>query len=259
MSETTLTPARLRRGYGPIYRKLSRCGTYISNPAKLVLLNLMERLGQNANAWPSQDTIGQDVDLARQTVNECLKELAGIGFISWKRRGLGQTNIYSLNLDALISWGETMSVMRTRQLTQKDLRKSAQVTESIYPIEGIPKEAATPPHPLSPPSKIFGLYEDLCGSLTPYMATVLQEAEDEYPAAWIEAAFQEAMKANVRKWNYVEACLKRWRVDGFMVQYSASLPPPQPEESPYKSAAQLEAAGFYFYHGSGFDKEPHDE
>ena len=36
-----LTPGDLRRGYGPIYRRLSRCGDEMSNPAKLVMLNLL--------------------------------------------------------------------------------------------------------------------------------------------------------------------------------------------------------------------------
>ena len=62
---------------------------------------------------------------------------------------------------------------------------------------------------------IFTLYENLCGVLNPHMATILEEAELDYPAEWIATAFQEAAENNVRNWRYVKAILERYRQEGF--------------------------------------------
>ncbi len=61
---------------------------------------------------------------------------------------------------------------------------------------------------------IFGLYEQHIGILTPMISEMLQEAENNYPPGWIEDAIRAAVKNNVRRWNYVESILKRWREEG---------------------------------------------
>lgn len=65
-----------------------------------------------------------------------------------------------------------------------------------------------------PPRDIFTLYEETIGPLTPLVAERLQEAEQEYPAPWVQEAFQRAVEQNVRKWSYVEAILQRWQAEG---------------------------------------------
>jgi DnaD/phage-associated family protein len=50
--------------------------------------------------------------------------------------------------------------------------------------------------------------------LTPIIAEELQEAEHKYPADWIQDAFREAIRANVRNWKYVHSILKRWEREG---------------------------------------------
>lgn len=61
---------------------------------------------------------------------------------------------------------------------------------------------------------IFLLYEQNIGPLTPILSQMLQEAEDTYPADWIEDAVKLAVTRNARNWNYVEAILKSWREKG---------------------------------------------
>jgi len=70
-------------------------------------------------------------------------------------------------------------------------------------------EVAFPPRP-----NIFVLYEENIGPLTPLIAEELKEAEETYPAEWIEAAFREAVALNKRSWRYVRAILERWRSEG---------------------------------------------
>jgi DnaD/phage-associated family protein len=61
---------------------------------------------------------------------------------------------------------------------------------------------------------IFRLYEDHIGPLTPMIAEALQDAENAYPAAWIEEAVRIAIENNVRRWRYIEAILRTWHEEG---------------------------------------------
>ena len=61
---------------------------------------------------------------------------------------------------------------------------------------------------------IFRLYEEHIGPLTPMIAEQLREAEETYPAQWIEDAIRLAVENNVRRWKYVEAILSRWQEGG---------------------------------------------
>lgn len=61
---------------------------------------------------------------------------------------------------------------------------------------------------------IFVLYERNIGMLTPFVADQLRDAEETYPADWIEDAFRIAVEQNVRKWAYVRSILERWATEG---------------------------------------------
>jgi DNA replication protein len=61
---------------------------------------------------------------------------------------------------------------------------------------------------------IFELYESNIGMLTPMIGDELKEAEQIYPAIWIEDAFRESVSRNKRSWKYVETILKRWASEG---------------------------------------------
>ncbi len=62
---------------------------------------------------------------------------------------------------------------------------------------------------------IYHLYEQNIGPMTPLLAETLQDAEDTYPAEWIEEAFRIAIEKNVRNWRYIEAILRRWHERGY--------------------------------------------
>ena len=60
------------------------------------------------------------------------------------------------------------------------------------------------------------LYESNIGTITPLIAEELKEAAERYQARpkWVEAAFREAAKANVRNWKYIQRILERWELEG---------------------------------------------
>jgi DnaD/phage-associated family protein len=61
---------------------------------------------------------------------------------------------------------------------------------------------------------IFRLYEEHIGPLTPMIAEALRDAENTYPARWIEEAIRIAVESNKRSWRYASAILNRWQQEG---------------------------------------------
>ncbi len=74
-------------------------------------------------------------------------------------------------------------------------------------------ESAPSAAPVERPN-IFKLYEENIGPLTPLLADAIKDAEQTYPAGWVAEALEIAVLKNKRNWKYVEAILKRWKVEG---------------------------------------------
>jgi DNA replication protein len=93
--------------------------------------------------------------------------------------------------------------------------KGRAAVEAIQQGQWRPLDEEAPAAALTPePPNIFRLYEEHIGPLTPMIAEALGEAEDTYPASWIEQAFRLAVERNARSWRYIEAILKRWQEEG---------------------------------------------
>ena len=138
-----LSPAQLRRGYGPIIRRLSRCGDELPIPAKLVLLNLLERLGQNASAWPAQDTIAADTGLSVRSVIAALAHLREAGFVEVRQMpgASGRRNIYDLDLASLLNWAEHPAPDRAPKV-QNPHHQDA--TSAVSDMQRLHDQRATP-------------------------------------------------------------------------------------------------------------------
>ena len=96
--------------------------------------------------------------------------------------------------------------------TERDRKALASLTGTdLVPmrldVDGDWAEAEEPPN-------IFALYEDNVGVLSPMMADELRDAEQAYPAPWIEDAFREAVLQNRRSWRYIQRILERWDREG---------------------------------------------
>ncbi len=63
-------------------------------------------------------------------------------------------------------------------------------------------------------TNIFLMYELNIGRPSPAITAELMKAVKDLPVDWIRDAIEEAVLANVRKWNYVKAILDRWKVEG---------------------------------------------
>lgn len=80
-------------------------------------------------------------------------------------------------------------------------------------------------------SVIFKAYESEIGMITPAISESVQDAIVEYPEDWIIEAIKVSARNNARAWSYIDAILKRWKVDGFKTKNGkkngtpASTPP----------------------------------
>lgn len=78
-----------------------------------------------------------------------------------------------------------------------------QPTDGENPVEILPERP-----------NAFRLYEDNIGPLTPMIAEALKDAQQDYPAHWLEDAVRVAVENNARSWRYILAVLERWRAEG---------------------------------------------
>ena len=81
------------------------------------------------------------------------------------------------------------------------------------------------------PPNVYRLYEENIGPLTPLIADALAEAEDAYPAAWIEEAIRISVQNNKRSLRYVLTILERWQREGKYGRQEKSKDRPDTEEA----------------------------
>jgi DnaD/phage-associated family protein len=58
------------------------------------------------------------------------------------------------------------------------------------------------------------MYESEIGLFTPMASEMVQDDFDTYGGEWLIDAIRLAVKAGVRRWNYVQGILRRWHVEG---------------------------------------------
>ena len=80
--------------------------------------------------------------------------------------------------------------------------------------EGVLIEAPPAPRSGDGQLNIYSLYEANIGSITPLIADELRDADERFPAEWIEDAIREAAELNKRSWRYVRTILQRWETEG---------------------------------------------
>lgn len=103
----SITVARLSRSFGPLYKKLSQCGDELTIAERMVLINLLERLGQSSTTWPSRGQIASDLGISASSVDRAIHALKAKGWLSVRRPGQGRPNTYTIEVESLLDWAET--------------------------------------------------------------------------------------------------------------------------------------------------------
>ena len=117
-------------------------------------------------------------------------------------------SILQLNLDIEGKWQNVYfaNMESTREAIAKIKREGLSSKELASREERV-RQAVQPP-------KIFTLYEQNIGVLTPMIVEELKEAAKLYPWQWIDEAFKEAVVMNKRSWKYIARILERWASEG---------------------------------------------
>ncbi len=68
----------------------------LTSNAKVVYCLLLSYAWSKDSCFPGQERLAKDMGVDRRTIIRTMAELNEQGLISWKRRGLGKTNIYYL-------------------------------------------------------------------------------------------------------------------------------------------------------------------
>jgi DnaD/phage-associated family protein len=157
-------------------------------------------------------------------------------FLSGFDNDLGQAE--SMLRDALesaVARGTLLHVTVTRTKGDEHLyfmntEKGRNAVEALERGDWVPGTHTHPVALVEERPNIFALYEQNIGPLTPMLSDILRDAENTYPAEWVEEAMKIAVETNKRNWRYVDAILRRWTLEG-------KTSPPKPgdgyDQNPY--------------------------
>jgi len=141
-------------------------------------------------------------------IRNVLKELEELGYLERTRMKDEQGKFYWVStiyetISRLPTYG-----LSTRGLPTRGGSRDIPSTEELN-TESISTDIEGDGH-----SNLFDLYESLIGPLTPGIADELGSLEDDYPAMWIEDAFDIAKKNKAKSLKYVTTILSRWNTSG---------------------------------------------
>ncbi|MBN1963462.1 MAG: DnaD domain protein [Anaerolineae bacterium] len=122
-------------------------------------------------------------------------------------------------LDRAVARGTLLRVLRGEGARQQDLyflnsERGRQAMDDLLAGRWAPGGREEPVRLEAQRPNIFVLYENNIGPLTQLLSEQLIEAEQTYPAEWIEDAFREAVELNKRSWRYIQRILERWAAEG---------------------------------------------
>ncbi|MER3419939.1 MAG: primosomal replication protein N [Chloroflexota bacterium] len=173
----------------------------VDDPAELlVTLYLFFALGRR-RGFPRAVTFDE---LAAETpLRRALARLAG-GAEEGLRRGL----------ERAVARGAVLCARRDGLELYLINTAAARAAIAAGRMPGVELVPAPAPLPDEPPPSIYTLFEENIGTISPLIADELREVEASYPAAWIVAAFKEAVSLNKRNWRYIVRILERWHAEG---------------------------------------------
>lgn len=179
---------------------------------KFVLLALADHASDDGEgAYPSLTLLEKKTGLSRVSVSNALRALRQLGLI--ERVGISKRGTTNYTLAIPPDGKPSIPPARASKPSLPVVSKPSLPEPSIKPSNTTTTAAAA-----------VQAYEREIGQLTPIIRDAIQDALTEYPPEWIPAAIQEAARANVRRWNYAESILRRWKVEGFRAVKTKGTP-----------------------------------
>lgn len=171
---------------------------------------------KNGWCWPSHSTLAEIRGVSRQTIISHIKTLIERGYINTQPRfdettGAQQSNMMQVKFDFEFDTPVKPKTLHPLSSPRLDTPcKPQDFTHNALLNDPLEREVEEEKKP-----EIFTLYEKNIGPITQLISDELIDASKRFHPEWIEVAFIEAVKANVRKWKYVYAILDRWEREGF--------------------------------------------
>jgi DnaD/phage-associated family protein len=181
---------------------------------KLVLLALADNANDEGDCWPSVETIARKTSLSTRSVIRSIKKLKTIGLVMVEKRR-ENSNKYHLvtNCHYAKCQPVTSLVTESHELSDRESLKPS-LNHQLIKEEEEDKS----------PENVYRAYESEIGALTSKISELIDCALKDYPEGWIVEAIGIAARNNARSWSYIDAILKRWKVEGFNSNNKKSKP-----------------------------------
>ena len=162
---------------------------------------------------------------SKGTVIKTITELEENYYINKSTGNSITSNTYSLNLDFEIHLGSTKNELpRQSSSTKNELPSSTKNGLGVVQKMDTQKKGLKKPKKKTTtiaaddsafiPDTDFGAackcWEENIGVLSPVISDNIRNYVMECPPGWVERAINEGVVNNVRKWNYIKACLDNW-------------------------------------------------
>jgi DnaD/phage-associated family protein len=156
--------------------------------------------------------------LSPRAVRWHIRDLERDGYLiasEFNRDGRDNTKWYRINYDKLEAVSSTPRVV-AKSDTPPVKERHLQVAKDDTPLPETTSEITTidDNNGCLDTAKVFNAYEENIGMITPMVSENIKDALNLFPASWIIDAIKEAVKANVRKWKYIDGILKNWATNG---------------------------------------------
>lgn len=177
-------------------------------PEKYVLLAYADHADQNGkNIYPSIELISKKTGYEERSVQLITRNLESAGYLAGDGVGPHGTNKWYIPLQRA-SGGAKITPL------QKNAPEGI-APEGIAPELGVEFKSTTGTTDATVQKNIFQIYTENLGVITPMIADMLKEIEQDTPEGWFEAATAEAVSQNKRNLKYIQAILARWKRDGY--------------------------------------------
>lgn len=136
MSDVFIKDDLLKGYYVPLRTEII-CSPKLSHGAKILyaaVLDYIWALGDKSS-WPSQERLAQDIGVGDRTIRNYFQELKDCGLIEITRRGLSQTNVYTIQPPDLERLGLEPNFLSERKQSSVQERKQSSEEEEQYEEE----------------------------------------------------------------------------------------------------------------------------
>jgi DnaD/phage-associated family protein len=173
--------------------------------------------GENGKCWQNTPTLALACTMSAGSVSNAKKELVGTEFIPFIRvRKVPMKSGFSYDEITLADlWQLNHDVYSSPPVHNVNGSEYERLVHNVKQrISLLKKTPKIQEEEATPRKNLFVLYEQEIGIITPLIADSLSLWEKEVPEKWIVDAMTEAVRASARRWNYIEAILKRWKAQG---------------------------------------------